>query len=372
LELTEKIVTARKIGFVFAIIFNTRHHGKVNGDKTVLEAKKYCISGQSRCHLQGNMVATLTEFSRQESTWELGADNAYPENVVVEGLTHLLTCEFCLLTPDLLIFLFFICRKRLSVFIFLNSVHCRAVMGLAKRRARIRRTKSMNTPIANRSTRGWLFSAFVGLLMLGFSPAAADDSQPSEEQAQPIKTILILPFQVATEHHQIGATVRCYECNYFVQTGPIEPGAGDYMNAKLFNYLNDKTPFTAIAYWKQEWVTAENLSQDFRGTERRLLVQIGRSVKADAVMIGTIYRFRQRVGAALGVDSPASVAFALELIRVADGRIIWHQPFDETQQSLDENLLNIGKFFNRGGKWVTAEELATEGLAKMMKTLPKP
>lgn len=230
----------------------------------------------------------------------------------------------------------------------------------------------MKTRMGNKNTCRRLLLAVMALLMSGLSPAAAGELDSQEEQIHHIKTILILPFRTATEYHKMGSTVRCYECNYFVQTGPIEPGADEYMNGKLFNYVNEKTPFTPIAYWKLQGMTDENLARDFLGAERRLLVDIGKSVKADAVMIGTIYRFRERVGAALGVDSPASVAFAIELIRVADGRIIWRRPFDETQQSLDENLLNIGKFFSRRGKWVTAEELATEGLEEMMKTLPKP
>ena len=200
----------------------------------------------------------------------------------------------------------------------------------------------------------------------------AQQPSRSKKQTIDIKTILILPIQVATAYHQAGSTVRCFECQYFVQTGKIEPGADTFMNEQIVTYFREKTPYTAIPYWKLEWVTAENLAQDFRSLERPLLVEMGRSVKADALLVGTIYRFRQRVGSSLGADSPASVAFALELIRVADGRIIWRRPYDQTQQSLNQNLLEVGKFFKRGGKWVTAEELASEGLKQIMATFPMP
>ena len=219
----------------------------------------------------------------------------------------------------------------------------------------------------------YLYVTVAIFFLLGHaSDSYARQPDRSKKQAVDIKKILVLPIQVATEYHQAGSTVRCYECQYFVQTGKIEPGADTFLNNQIVTYISNKTPYTAIPYWKLEWVTAENLSQDFRSLERPLLVEMGRSVKAEALLVGTIYRFRQRVGSSLGADSPASVAFALELIRVADGRVIWRQPFDQTQQSLDQNLLNVGKFFKRGGKWITAEELASEGLKEMMATFPMP
>jgi hypothetical protein len=36
--------------------------------------------------------------------------------------------------------------------------------------------------------------------------------------------------------------------------------------------------------------------------------------------------------------------------------------FDESQQALSQNVLGIGKFFKRGGKWVTSEDLSNEGI----------
>jgi hypothetical protein len=231
----------------------------------------------------------------------------------------------------------------------------------------------MNMGSIKNSRFKYLYVTVAIFFVLGHaSDSSARQPDRPKGQAIEIKKILILPIQVATEYHQLGSTVRCYECQYFVQTGKIEPGADVFLNNQIVTYISEKTPYTAIPYWKLEWVTAENLAQDFRSLERRLLVEMGRSVEADAVLVGTIYRFRQRVGSSLGADSPASVAFAMELIRVADGRVIWRRPFDQTQQSLDQNLLEVGKFFKRGGKWITAEALASEGLKEMMATFPMP
>jgi len=84
-----------------------------------------------------------------------------------------------------------------------------------------------------------------------------------------------------------------------------------------------------------------------------------------------VYRFRERVGKGFSAESPASVAFDLNLIRVTDARTVWSGSFDETQQTLGQNLFQLGTFLSRGGRWVTAKDMATDGLKNMLKKFPK-
>ena len=41
--------------------------------------------------------------------------------------------------------------------------------------------------------------------------------------------------------------------------------------------------------------------------------------------------------------------------------------FKEKQVGLSDNLMNFNTFIKRGGKWVSTEELAQEGMDKMIK-----
>ena len=94
------------------------------------------------------------------------------------------------------------------------------------------------------------------------------------------------------------------------------------------------------------------------------LRQIGEMVFADAVMVGRVQRFRERIGDDWGVKSPASVAFVLDLIDVRRGDVIWSARFDETQKALSENIFGLGDISQRGVRWLTAEQLATDGVKK--------
>jgi nucleotide-binding universal stress UspA family protein len=99
---------------------------------------------------------------------------------------------------------------------------------------------------------------------------------------------------------------------------------------------------------------------------RQALAQAARKVGAEVVVAGTIFRFRERVGTAAGIQTPASVYLALYALEAKEGKIIWSGVFEETQRSLAENLFNVGDFLQRGGRWLTAAELGQSGLAKLL------
>ena len=94
------------------------------------------------------------------------------------------------------------------------------------------------------------------------------------------------------------------------------------------------------------------------------LKQIGEMVYADAVIVGRLLRYRERVGDEWGAKSPASVAFVLELIDVRRGDVIWSSRFDETQKALSENIFALGDIGQRGIRWLSADQLAQEGVKK--------
>jgi hypothetical protein len=94
------------------------------------------------------------------------------------------------------------------------------------------------------------------------------------------------------------------------------------------------------------------------------LKQIGEMVYADAVIVPRVRRFRERIGDEWGARSPASVSFTLELIDVRRGDVIWSASYDETQKSLSENIFALGDIGTRGVRWLSAEQLAQEGVRR--------
>ncbi len=95
---------------------------------------------------------------------------------------------------------------------------------------------------------------------------------------------------------------------------------------------------------------------------------VGKCIQTDLLLVPQVTNWRERVGSTAGVEDPASVALDFYLIDVKNERMI-RSRYEETQESLIENLLTLQKFADRGGKWVTATRLASDGIEEKLMEL---
>lgn len=104
------------------------------------------------------------------------------------------------------------------------------------------------------------------------------------------------------------------------------------------------------------------------------LVEVIRNVSqmtgCEAVMITTIRRFKQREGGEFAADAPASASFDLRIVDARTKSVLWASDFNETQQSLFSNIFSFGKAQGRGFKWITVEELVSQGVKERLADCP--
>lgn len=98
--------------------------------------------------------------------------------------------------------------------------------------------------------------------------------------------------------------------------------------------------------------------------------EIGEGFGVDGVVLGWVFRYEERVGSAIAVERPASVSFAIHLLGVEEGRMIWSGIFQETQQPLSENILKFTAFLRRRGTWLRAKGLASVGMDEGLVSFP--
>jgi len=101
-------------------------------------------------------------------------------------------------------------------------------------------------------------------------------------------------------------------------------------------------------------------------TLRSLSAVFARKRAAEYVFIGVLESYIERKGNTRGVDSPASVSFSLYLVHASTGSVVCIGTFNETQQALSEDVFKARSFFKRGARWLSAEELAREGIADIL------
>jgi len=99
-------------------------------------------------------------------------------------------------------------------------------------------------------------------------------------------------------------------------------------------------PFSSLGYW----------------------TTVGQCLPVDYMLIPQIFEWREREGGEWGVDQPAKVVLDLYLVDVRQEKLLDRFHFEREQQSLSENILDVKRFFQRQGRWVTAFDLAREGL----------
>lgn len=82
---------------------------------------------------------------------------------------------------------------------------------------------------------------------------------------------------------------------------------------------------------------------------------------ATSVVLGEVYRWRERRGQNYGAESPASVGYELRLHDATSGRRLWSSRFDHTQRTLTADPLTARKYPGGGTRFLTAAELARWG-----------
>lgn len=96
--------------------------------------------------------------------------------------------------------------------------------------------------------------------------------------------------------------------------------------------------------------------------------KIGKDMGVDLLIVPQILDWRERAGSSAGVTTSAAVNMDFYLIDVREpgGALVSRSHFKEKQVGLSDNLMNFDTFLKRGAKWLTAQELAMEGMQKMI------
>ncbi len=210
--------------------------------------------------------------------------------------------------------------------------------------------------------------AILGLLI--FLLPAVCHPQEEMERIVPRQKVAVLPFLLVKPQVQGERVVKGLWGNFFFRTGEIPTRAGSEVTAIFHRQLNHLDRCELIPLNQAQAVAEEVDPRAFRQDPVGVAAQIGQDLGLYAVVIGGVYRFEQRRGSAVGVESPASAAFDAHLVRASDKKVLWSGRFDETQHSLSENALKISSFLKGGAQWVTVERWTAIGVESVLRTFP--
>ena len=208
------------------------------------------------------------------------------------------------------------------------------------------------------------------LLMFCWSCQSRKEQIPQEKPSPPkIDKMVVVGFLPAMSQRDEPSMVRSPVSGAVFFGEPVPEQVVNGLTASLFDRIVEEKRFELISPGQARGAYSSLKLSDVVGKEIDIIQKIGLAFSAEAVLIGYIYRFREREGTDYAVNRAASVAFDLYLIGPKDGVVFWKGRFDKTQQHLSQNILDAGTFMKGQGRWMTAERLAKIGLEGVLGSL---
>lgn len=210
-----------------------------------------------------------------------------------------------------------------------------------------------------------------GIVLLGIifllSCAAPSASVSVSVTGGLYKRIAVLPFSKANPEDTIDQLIPRSIAG---QRDLAAESAENVVESLFLEKLGESKNIEIIPVDQVESVCRQITRECISVKETDLIKKLGKELRADAILVGYVYRYQERVGTPYGVEKAASVAFEVQLIDVREGSRSWKATFDKTQRSLSENLFNFRFFVKDKGRWITAKELAQEGVEQTMQSFP--
>lgn len=193
------------------------------------------------------------------------------------------------------------------------------------------------------------------LLLLLSGCFAGKQTTPAASQPPGLTSIIVLP---------VATLVSSDDRTNLHRAQQLARGA-EVINRLLNDYFADRDTVKVVSPEQYRVLT-----ESYRKSRAEQAREIGQRLGSEAVLLTTVNRFIEREGGDYSVDQPASVAFDFKLMATKSGRTICSGYFDESQKSLFENLLSLKGAAKRKFKWITAGDLAEEGIQQRFATCP--
>ena len=214
---------------------------------------------------------------------------------------------------------------------------------------------------------GWVF---IGLMVNGHTAQGLTAQPQTGLSAETVKKIGVLPFIKGKCSMTAAENLDCPVGQFAHNPENIAPDSDNIITNYVQEILQKRMGDKVIPLTKAMNAYMQMPKNEFTETPRTLAQKLGQVLGADLMVAGIVSRYKKRIGGPAAISEPASVAFAVYLINVAGGRMLWSASFSETQRSLSENILDARAFFKKGAKWLTADELARYGVNKIFEKFP--
>jgi hypothetical protein len=226
----------------------------------------------------------------------------------------------------------------------------------------------------SKSVYGMILVFVIGLLAVQTPALGAETSSETSIPNIYFNRIAVAPFLVGRHQpdmdESLDDTLSC-PLNQVCEPDPsIAPDAGEMLRTMVLSALKERYAGQVVPRDQVQAAYVDMRLDGTRDSPRTLALEMGKRLPADLILVGTVWRYRDR-GAIEGFpDRPASVAFALYLVDAPSGRQLWRGVFDMTQEMVLRDMARFSERIRMGFKWLSADELARYGVKAVFRTFP--
>lgn len=193
---------------------------------------------------------------------------------------------------------------------------------------------------------------------------ARKSSAPQGRILPPAYKISVAPFTQPVDPSQlINGTLP-------EKQGLIPPNELEGLNLELRRVLltstNRQYEFIPVQNLPKDWHSAKSSAQP---SALGRWLEYGRKHNASWLLVPQVFDWHEREGSEAGVTSSAHIRLEFFLLDISKGLPLKRSVFEEKQVGLVDDLLSVGTFVKRGGKWVTSRELGIDGMIKAVQDL---
>ena len=164
--------------------------------------------------------------------------------------------------------------------------------------------------------------------------------------------VAVLPFRVGG---QLGADAA------FTRRGDLPPVPDD-VGEQMAESLSHVLARNGVATLDPSHVMHATPPPGAARYDAALAARVARGLGVPLAVLGALTRYDEREGSAWGTRNPATVWYQAMLVDAESGAVLDRQRFEHTQQPLSENLLELPRFLQGGGRWVTRQEMLSGAL----------
>ncbi len=218
---------------------------------------------------------------------------------------------------------------------------------------------SARTNSWKRSTAGLALVGLLALLVVGCARTVNVRTHPALARMEPIQKIAVVPFRAS------GDLLRARPASDAEKRVDVLESVSHHVNEAL---VRRRLPVVAPADMAQ--AMGGTPEPDARPVPIEMAKLANSQFGANAILMGQVWRYRERTGTGASSRSPASVGFEVTLYAAPGGQRLWTGTFDETQKPFGENVLTTAQYPGGGARWLSVDELTRWGADQTVLEMP--